>query len=247
MKQTRLMMGMPITVAVADVSVTPEDLEDIFNYFDSVDQRFSTYKKESEISRINGGLAKSKWSDEMRSVLELCELTKRETGGYFDIWHDGRCDPSGLVKGWAIQNAAELLRQKGFRNYYVDAGGDIQASGQGAGGQSWQVGIRSPFNRDEIIKALYISEAAVATSGDYIRGQHIYNPHDPGDRLDEVASLTVVGPNIFDADRFATAAYAMGAAGVAFIEKLDGFEAYSIDRRGLATMTSGFERHVASV
>jgi thiamine biosynthesis lipoprotein len=86
--------------------------------------------------------------------------------------------------------------------------------------------------------------SGVATSGTYIRGQHIYNPHHPQKTIDDVVSLTVVGPDIYEADRFATAAFAMGREGIIYIEKLPGFEGYMIDTAGLATMTSGFENLV---
>ncbi|HEX4774269.1 MAG TPA: FAD:protein FMN transferase [Candidatus Saccharimonadales bacterium] len=235
---------MPITVEIVDIEADQSDLDGVFDYFDSVDQRFSTYKKDSEISRVNRGLTESKWSDEMKEVLELCQQTKNETDGFFDIRHEKQRDPSGLVKGWAIQNAAELLERQGFQNYYVDAGGDIQTKGVNTKDQPWQVGLRNPFNRDEVIKVLAVSGEAVATSGLYIRGPHIYNPHDPKDELAAVASLTVVGPSIFDVDRFATAAYAMGPQGISFIEARPDLEAYSVGQNGLATMTSGFERYV---
>jgi thiamine biosynthesis lipoprotein len=107
------------------------------------------------------------------------------------------------------------------------------------------VGIRSPFQPDEIVKVLSISDAAVASSGTYVRGQHIYNPLGDGAPLTETVSLTVIGPNICDADRFATAAFAMGRAGISFIENLDGFEAYQIDPDGLAVFTSGFGQYVS--
>ncbi len=63
-------------------------------------------------------------------------------------------------------------------------------------------------------------------------------------RVEGVVSLTVVGPNIYEADRFATAAFAMGEAGIMFIEKLPGFEGYMVNDNGIATFTSGFEKYV---
>ncbi|HVU10254.1 MAG TPA: FAD:protein FMN transferase, partial [Phototrophicaceae bacterium] len=160
--------------------------------------------------------------------------------GYFDIRHKGTMDPSGIVKGWAIYNAAELLRRQGYQNFYVDAGGDIEAVGKNAQGQDWRVGIRNPFNLHEIVKVLCVSNCGVATSGTYVRGQHIYNPKDETQMIEDVVSLTVIGPNIYEADRFATAAFAMGKDGIAFIERLQGFEGYQIDAAGIATLTSGF-------
>jgi thiamine biosynthesis lipoprotein len=116
-------------------------------------------------------------------------------------------------------------------------------SGTNGEGQYWRVGIRNPFKPDEIVKALSVTDCGVATSGTYARGPHIYNPKDADDPLTEVVSLTVIGPDICDADRFATAAFAMGRQGIFFIEALRGFEGYMIDRDQRATYTTGFQRY----
>ena len=190
MKQTRVLMGMPITVELVGAAATPRAIDDVFAYFTAVDERFSTYKATSEISRINSGeLARAEASVDMQTVFQLAEQTRQETGGYFDIVRDGTIDPSGI-----------------------------------------------------------------ATSGTYIRGQHIYNPlaHQGAPERDdsphnrptgrrEIVSLSVIGPNIYEADRFATAAFAMGRDGIVCIERLPGFEGYEIDASGTATFTSGFQ------
>jgi FAD:protein FMN transferase len=244
-KQTRLMMGMPIAVEVVDHRVTAAVLDRVFDYFDYVDHKFSTYKPDSEISAINRReITVARSSADMRAVFALAEQTRQETGGYFDIERDGQYDPSGLVKGWAIFHAAEILWDEGFANFYVEAGGDIQAAGKNRHGEDWRVGIRSPFNLNEIVKVLAVSSCGVATSGTYVRGQHIYRPQQAGPQDTEIVSLTVVGPDIYEADRFATAAFAMGAAGIQFIDGLEGFEGYMIDRMGQATLTRGLERYV---
>ncbi|HVS58876.1 MAG TPA: FAD:protein FMN transferase, partial [Candidatus Saccharimonadales bacterium] len=157
----------------------------------------------------------------------------------------GQLDPSGLVKGWAIHNAAKLISGMGCHNFYIEAGGDIQASGVNAQGKPWLVGIRNPFNIEQIIKVLHIRDEGVATSGTYVRGEHIYNPKAQSQAVSTVKSLTVVGPNVYEADRFATAAFAMGTEGIAFIERLPGFEVYMVDNNQIATFTSGFEAYVA--
>lgn len=246
MKQTRLLMGMPITLEVEDATVTHADLDKVFAYFVSVDETFSTYKATSEISKINTGeLSIAQASADVQTILALSEQTKAATHGYFDIYHDGVYDPSGIVKGWAISNAAHMLKAQGFRNFYVDAGGDVQVVGN-KNGNPWRVGIRNPFNRNEYVKVLALTDRGIATSGTAIRGQHIYDPyyHKP---LVDVASITVIGTNIYDADRFATAAFAMGRQGIQFIEMLADFEGYMIDMSARAMFTSGFERYVLSL
>src|SRR5579884_2737644 len=101
MKHTRLIMGMPITIEVVDPQVRQDDIDNVFAYFISVDDTFSTYKATSEISKLNRGeLAPGQYSDDMKTILMLSEQTKKDTDGYFDIECDGMYDPSGIVKGW---------------------------------------------------------------------------------------------------------------------------------------------------
>lgn len=231
-------MGMPITVEISgEDNLSPYNK--IFDYFYSVDSRFSPFKPDSELSKINKGLSEEQWSKDMKQVMRLCEQTSDITGGYFNVHFDGKIDTSGLVKGWAIDNAASMTKSQGYTSFYIEAGGDIQAEGE-----NWRIGIRNPFNIDEIIKVVSVSGMGVATSGAYIRGDHIYNPLN-NSRPREVSSITVIGPDIFEADRFATAAYAMGRAGVSFINALPGLEAYMVDDSGIATFTKGFADYVA--
>ena len=247
MKQTRILMGMPVTVEVVDPGVTAQVLDAVYAYFEYIDEKFSTYKDTSEISKINRHeLAVEDSSEDMCTIFALSEQTRLETDGYFDIQHDGKYDPSGLVKGWAIFQAAELLRAKGFQHYYVEAGGDIQLAGSNAQGLLWRVGIRNPFDIREIVKVLSASDCGIATSGTYVRGQHIYNPKKAGALELDILSLTVIAADIYEADRFATAAFAMGKKGLDFIARLDGFEGYSIDKDRRATFTPGFGRYVAN-
>lgn len=238
-------MGMPITVEVTDSNVSEQDFADVFAYFTAIDERFSTYKASSEITKINKKeISELEMSTEMETIFKLCEETKVLTHGYFDIRNrHGEYDPSGLVKGWAIYHAAEILRQKGFENMYVEAGGDIQTYGTNNDNQPWSIGLRNPFNQTQIVKVLYANNLGVATSGTYVRGQHIYNPFLKHETISDIVSLTVIGPNIYEADRFATAAFAMGREGITFIENLPGFEGYMIDKQGTATMTNYFENY----
>jgi len=233
------LMGMPITVEIDDIKATSNLIDEVFDYFDYVDKKFSTYKEKSEINQINRKEIKEEnYSQEMKTILALCETTKKQTDGFFDIEYKGKLDPSGLVKGWAIYNAAQIIKDKGFNNYYVEAGGDIEARGK-----EWRVGIRNPFNLEQIVKVIKIKDMGVATSGTYMRGQHIYNPKKAGELITDVVSLTVIGPNIFEADRMATAAFAMGKKGIYFIESLPEMEGYMINSRGVATMTTRFKQY----
>jgi thiamine biosynthesis lipoprotein len=253
MKETQWIMGMPITVEIVDldqhtkIEIFAEAIKNVFDYFMYVDATFSTYKEDSEISRINRNeLKESEYSDDMKTIFALSEQTRIETSGYFDIRTPaGVYDPSGLVKGWSIYNASKLLEKRGFKNFYIEAGGDIAVAGLNALGKSWSIGIRDPLGADKnkIVKTIYLTHGGMATSGTYLRGQHIYNPHQKGHGITDIVSLTVIGPNVYEADRFATAAFAMGANGIYFIEKLVGFEGYMIDTNGIATFTTNFEMY----
>src|ERR1035437_3262419 len=172
MKDTRIIMGMHITVEIVDQEATSKIFEEIFSHFTAVDKQFSTYKNDSEIMRINRGeISTDNYSREMQEIFLLAKKTKRETFGYFDIKKpDGTLDPSGVVKGWAIKNAAEILLKKGYRNFYIDAGGDVQSYGLNQEGNVWSIGIRSPFNVKDIVKVVHVKGQGVATSGSYIRG-----------------------------------------------------------------------------
>ena len=243
MQQTKIIMGMPITVAVVDER-RQANVDQVFELFGAVDARFSTYRADSEISRFNcGALGAAELSIDMQEVFALARQTEKQASGFFNMRRrDGTCDPSGIVKGWAIKRAMTLLSDDGVKDCFVDAGGDVQASGVSEDGTLWRVGIRSPFQLGGIVKVLEPGQKGVATSGSSIRGSHIWNPHAPQEKLDDVLSITVIGPDILEADRFATAAFAMGHAGVRFIETLPGFEAYQINALGEATLTSGFRK-----
>lgn len=246
MIQERIIMGVPIIINIRDEEAKQEFFDEVFNYFIYVDEKFSTYKETSEITAINNRkINLEDVSDDMKLVFKLSEETKKITNGYFDIInHDGKYDPSGIVKGWSIFNAGNILKNLGVKNFTVEAGGDIEISGKNPEGKLWCIGIQNPFSKKrEIIKKVYLTDKGMATSGTYVRGQHIYNPFNKNVTLNEVISLTVIGPNIYEADRMATSAFAMGKDGIKFIEQLNGFEAYVVDNNGTATMTSGFNEY----
>ncbi len=244
MRDTRLIMGMPVVFEVADAEATADDLEAVFAYLVSVDEQFSPYKDTSEVATMNRDGAHEP-SKEMREVLAIAARTKEETRGFFDTTKpDGTFDPSGVVKGWAILNAANLLKERGRKNFFVDVGGDIQCAGVNAEGKPWTVGVRNPLG-EGIVKVLAPGEHGVATSGTYVRGAHIYDPHTRAAPPRALLSLTVVAKDVLEADRYATAAFAMGADGLAFLESVPGVEAYGISPAGTATMTSGFSAFVA--
>ncbi|MCL4415359.1 MAG: FAD:protein FMN transferase [Actinobacteria bacterium] len=244
MRKTAVIMGMPVVVQVIDKNAKEEDISEVFSYFHHIDNKFSTYKKDSEISLINSQkLNKNQYSKEMQKILKLSDITHQETNGYFDININGKIDPSGIVKGYAINNGANILVQKGYKNIYVEIAGDIQVFGNNGKDNFWKIGIQNPFNLEEIIKVVKLKDKGIATSGIYIRGSHIINPKKKKP-AEDIVSITVIGPNVYEADRFATAAFAMGKKGIRFIEGLKGLDGYMIQKDKTAVYTSGFSNYV---
>lgn len=235
-------MGMPVIIDIPNFSDKPT-FKKVFKYFKYIDEKFSPFKQNSEVTKINDKrLRKNKASEDMKKILDLSQKTKKETSGYFEITKNGFINPSGIVKGWAIWETSKILDKSGCKNYCVEAGGDIQTKGRNEKGENWAIGIRNPFNKTQNVKIVNLNGQGIATSGIYERGNHIYNPN--GNLDDSVISLTVIGPNIYEADRFATAAFAMGRDGINFIESQNALEGYMIDVKGIATMSSGFEKYV---
>lgn len=233
-------MGTAIGIDVRGADPSAAVIDSVFARLRFIDARFSTYRPDSEVSRlIRGELDEDDGSTDLRAVLGLCEDLRRTSEGYFDIRRhrpDGRPDPTGLVKGWAIEEAAFLLDEAGARDFAINAGGDIVTRGEPEPGRPWRVGIRHPKQADRVAAVLGIRDLAVATSGAYERGDHIVDPHD-GLPARDLLSLTVVGPSLTYADAYATAAFAMGAAGPAWVHGHPGYGAYAIgvDRRAVWT------------
>jgi len=232
---------MPVTVVVADSDARAEALDEVFADFRLLDQTFSPFLESSAVSRINRGELRIEDAEPLvLRVSELCRLYELATGGYFSASAGGRFDPSGLVKGWALDRATSILDGRGCRSFFVDAGGDVQTRGDNGSGRPWKVGIRHPAQRDRVVCVLLASDLAVATSGTYEKGPHIVDPH-TGAPATRWLSFTVAGPDIMTADVYATACFAMGDAGLEFIAGKAGYEALAIDAGLGGTWTAGFQ------
>jgi FAD:protein FMN transferase len=229
--RTEHVMGMPVTVDVRDGAA-----ESVFDWFRWVDATFSTYKPTSEISRLNRGERRG-GHPLVREVLARCEELRSLTGGYFDARAGGRLDPSGLVKGWAVDCAAALLEAAGARRFLIDAGGDVLVRG----GEPWRVGIRHPHERDKVAAVIQLADGAVATSGAYERGEHILDPH-TGRPARGAVSVTVVGRDLATADAYATAAFAMGESGPEWTARLPGYAAMTVLPGDRVFTTAAFRR-----
>jgi thiamine biosynthesis lipoprotein len=239
--EVRHIMGMPIGIDVADADAV--DVEAAFDWLREVDATFSTYRNDSDVSRLDRGeLTLAECRPQVDEVLTRCLALDRATGGFFSVRPAGRLDPSGLVKGWAVDVAAQRLAAAGAENFCINAGGDILARGRPAPDRLWRVGIRHPTELDRLAAVVAVEDLAVATSGEYERGAHIADP-DTRIRPSGLLSVTVVGPDLATADAFATAAFAMGADGPAWTTTLADYDAMCVTRDHRVLSTPGFARH----
>jgi len=236
-------MGMPVVVDVRDEDEGGDEaVEDLFSWLHRVDSTFSTYKDDSEIRRLGRReLSHADADPDVREVLARCERLRVETRGFFDAYAAGELDPSALVKGWAVDRGAAILARAGLRNFAINAGGDVHLAGGALPEHEWRVGIEHPREHHRVAAVVALRDAALATSATYARGEHVVDPH-TGRPPAGVLSVTITGPDLATADAYATAAFAMGAAGPAWTARLRGYEALTIlaDRRVLST--AGFPR-----
>jgi thiamine biosynthesis lipoprotein len=236
-------MGLPIVVDVRDDGVAGNVLDELFEWLRWVDATFSTFKDDSQISRINRGeLRREDAHPHVRQVLQRCEQLRDETNGYFDMRTPaGSIDPSGLVKGWAVDRGAAILDEAGLHNYAVSAGGDMRVRGRAVPELSWRVGIQHPLDRQQVAAVIEsTAELAIATSGAYARGEHVWNPHS-GRPPGGILSVTIVGAELATADAYATAAFAMGPElAPHWTARLAGYEAMTILADETVFKTGGF-------
>jgi thiamine biosynthesis lipoprotein len=243
LRRVEHIMGMPIVLDVRDDQVDETAVGAMFDWLRWVDTVFSTYKEDSEISRLNRGeLALGDAHPEVARVLERCEQLRGETDGYFDVRAASAdvVDPSGLVKGWSVDRGAAILDAAGLRNYALNAAGDMRLRGRAVPELCWSVGIQHPIERDKVARVIETTGLAVATSGEYARGEHVFDPHTH--RPPEgILSVTITGPELATADAYATAAFAMGAERAThWTARLRGYEAMTILADGRVLSTPGF-------
>jgi len=195
-----------------------------------VEQRLSTFRPDSEISRVNRGeLHLLDASPDVVEVMDACTWLEHESEGAFRARRpDGTLDPAGFVKGWAAERAGRVLTESGLSSWYLNVGGDIQTSGLQASGEPWRIGVVDPTDRSVVAVSFDIPENfAVATSGTGARGAHLWDGRS-GAFLDRVASITVVGPHLMWADALATAAFAMGDDGLAWLTRYPNYTIFRV-------------------
>ena len=208
-------MNMPFTIAFVRDSFD-EILADVLNqivneidkYLQNVEEKFSPFLSESLVSRhtdIGEELQDDFFDIEYQEVYSRSIIAKKETHGLFDPFFDGKYNPTGFVKGWAIENAFMKYIKPLIDNNILEAGaingaGDMQVGTRLDSNFSWKIGIENPEDKEKIIAKYSIKNGAVATSGLSKKGQHIKSDND----INHV-QVTVVGTYLSDVDVLATA------------------------------------------
>jgi thiamine biosynthesis lipoprotein len=226
-------MGTAVRFDLGGAPLDGEAVDAAVAYLRWVEAIFTVHSPDSQIRRIAAGtLAVAEADPAVGKVLERCFQLRILTDGWFDHRPDTPdLDPSGYVKGWAIQQAADRLAAAGVRRFFIDAGGDIVLRG---GGRSWRVGIKDPARPSVARAALSVEDGAVASSGRYERGEHIWGS--PGRNL---ASVTVVGPDLGTADALATAVLAADGAEVEWLGRFPSYAVVAVEAGGRLRATPG--------
>ncbi|MFB7570920.1 FAD:protein FMN transferase [Streptomyces sp. NPDC056165] len=198
-----------------------------------VDEVFSTYRDDSQLSRLaRGELTVAECDPEVAEVLALGAEAERVSEGWFSLRYQGSLDPTGIVKGWAAERAARRIAAAGVSGVSVNGGGDVQLLGSPDAQRPWRVGVSDPLRPGglaAVVSTAGRSELAVATSGTAERGAHIVDPSTGRSAVTDLVAVTVVAPSLTWADCWATAAFAMGSrAGLAWLESLPDVEALLI-------------------
>jgi thiamine biosynthesis lipoprotein len=240
-------MGTVVSFDVPATAAVDGSLDDAVRWLHWVDRVFSPFRPDSDVSLLAAAeITVGGCADEVAEVITACAALRVFSGGYFSAAPGGVFDPSGYVKGWAVERCAEILSRAGSVSHLVNGGGDVQCVGGRPGsGEPWRVGIADPARRGRLALVVEAADSAVATSGTAERGAHVIDPL-AGRPAAGLASLTIVGRSLALADAFATAAFAMGPALARdWTESLDGYEAYAITAGGGTWQTAGFASRVA--
>lgn len=243
-------MGTVFSFDVRGESVAEADgpVADAARWLHAVDALFSPYKPDSEVSRlVRGELTLAGCDPLVSEVLTLCEAAEARSEGWFSARYAGALDPTGLVKGWAVERASRLLAAGGFGDTCINGGGDIQLRGHREPGVPRRVGVSDPLRPGRLVTVIEGADGlAVATSGTGERGCHVVDPRTgvaPPEGAGRLASVTVLADGLTAADAWATAALARGSASRDWLEELPDVEAFAVTADGDTWSTSGFARY----
>jgi thiamine biosynthesis lipoprotein len=233
-----------------DVSVAMEDAVAILHEADSI---FSLYKADSPLSQLaRGETSVAKCPEVVEQIWNLCEKWNVATDGWFNAFTlEHTFDPSGVVKTWAAEKAAQHLESLGVVDFAMNAGGDIRLSKDIETGFAKRIGISKPITIASpdagVLTVVDLNDTdfkAVASSGTAERGEHIWNPKSNA-WANELAQVTVVAKDLVTADVWATAIFAAGEQGLSLAQKHCAeymFEALIVDGSGELSSTKGFEK-----
>jgi thiamine biosynthesis lipoprotein len=212
-------------------------IEDVKSFVVDVDEKFSTYKAGSFVSRLRRGeIEIGDAPSDVQQVWSACEVARDVSGGAFDPWKvAGGFDPSGYAKGWAADGVAQILQSAGCEHIQVNAAGDLTLRGgnltRDGVVEPWKIGVVNPENTQEVLRIFEIFDGAIATSGTYERGAHITDPFS-GLIAIGARSATVIGPDGGLADAMATALMVTGDEGANLFgqEEFAQYSAWCINR-----------------
>ncbi|HEV7147450.1 MAG TPA: FAD:protein FMN transferase [Pedococcus sp.] len=220
-------MGMPVSIHVRGEVESPEvgiGVGQVWSMLRRVDMVFSTWRPDSDLMRLRRAeLSADRAHPWVAEVEAWCAQASARTEGLFSATAAGtdEYDPTGLVKGWAVERAAQLLAGVPHISFCINAGGDLMAGhGQWAEPSTWQVGIENPRDAGTVAATIPLSEGGLATSGNAARGAHILDPRDGAPVLRE-GSATVWGPSLMWADVWATALFVDPDAGRTRLAEVD--------------------------
>ncbi|MFF1677858.1 FAD:protein FMN transferase [Streptomyces sp. NBC_00554] len=230
-------------------AVVQAALEEAVAQLHRVNEVFSTYREDSQISRLaRGELTVAECDPEVAEVLDLCAEAERLSEGWFSTTYEGRLDPTGLVKGWSTERVARHLAAAGASGVSVNGGGDVQLCGVPGPQRPWRVGVADPLRPGSlaaVVSAAGADELAVATSGTAERGAHIVDPRTGKSAVTDLVAVTVVGPRLTWADAWATAAFAMGSRqALDWLESLPDVEALLITAGDEVRCTGGLAQRL---
>jgi thiamine biosynthesis lipoprotein len=234
-------MGMPASLLLrAEVIGAVDDVVTAaYAELHRADVLFSTYRADSEISLLRTGrLQVADASPVVREVLALCEQARTATQGWFHIRLPGGPDPSGLVKGWAVERALAVLCRLSGADICLNVGGDVAVRVR-ADQPAFVAGIEDPHDRGRVVATVPLSAGGLATSGVSARGLHIVDPHS-GRAVADIASVSVIGPSLLWADVYATAAFARGRECLDWVRGLPSYEALVVHLDGSIETTPGW-------
>lgn len=212
-------MTMPFTLQFANPAFTDSlnaDLQKVIHqvhqFLDQVDATFSPFKSDSLVSQYQrGDLQNNEITNQFREVFGLAIKAQSVTDGAFTPFFKKQYDPTGIVKGWAIQRAFERFMQPLIDDGKVVAvllngAGDIQMSTSDQSSFTWQIGIENPTDLSQLIYRYELKNGAIATSGISKRGEHIIHR----DKTAPLIQATIVANELIEADLLATTAIVMG-------------------------------------